>query len=79
MKSDNLYTIHVIQNDGNYFHCVYETLSQQLYDFFFFREDAERCAEFLSSGGGFNGFTPSFMLQEIKLNKDQKFSLEFND
>lgn len=77
--STSLYSIHPVLNDGNYFYCVYENMSQQLYDFFFFKEDAERCIEFLRTGVGFQGFTPSFMLQEIKMNKDQKFSLEFND
>lgn len=44
---------------------VYEIATEQVIESFFFEEDARNYAKFLEGGGGFEGFTPSFMLTII--------------
>lgn len=41
---------------------VYEEATSQIVAEFFFEDDAMEYCNFLGSGGGFAGFTPSFML-----------------
>lgn len=48
--------------DNGYFFCVWENDTELAIDFFYFEEDANKCAKFMSSGGAFAGFTPEFML-----------------
>lgn len=60
------YVVHTIQDDeGDFFFCVYEEISENVIDFFYFQEDASKCAKFMSNGGAFDGFTPKFMLKPI--------------
>lgn len=75
------YTLHVVEDDeGNFFHCVYEELTQQVYDFFYFLDDAKDCIEFLEQGGAFAGFTPAFMLKEVNFKKTtEELNLQFDD
>jgi hypothetical protein len=57
---------------------VYEQQSDQIVAQFFFEEDAAELCKFLEKGGGFSGFTPSFILQRVPvqdINKD--FQAEF--
>ena len=61
-----------MQDGENFFYCVYEHITQQAVDFYYFKEDAEDCAEFYSNGGGFDGFTPRFMLTEVNIPLEQK-------
>lgn len=62
------YSLHVVNDeDGNLFHCVFEEQTQQVYDFFYFLDDAKECIDFLENGGAFNGFTPAFILNEINI------------
>lgn len=64
------YSLHTVQDDdGNFFHCVFEEQTQQVYDFFYFLDDAKNCIGFLESGGAFNGFTPAYMLREVPVKK----------
>ena len=44
---------------------VFETATNQMIGSFYFEEDAEDLATFYNQGGGFDGFTPSFMLQSV--------------
>jgi len=57
-----MYTTHLVQDDKDFFWCVFEKRTKQAIDFFYFKEDAEKYAQFLNSGGAFDGFTPAFML-----------------
>jgi hypothetical protein len=57
------YEVHAIEDDDkNVFHCVYEKATEQAFDFYLFLDDAKEVANFLETGGAFDGFTPSFML-----------------
>jgi len=71
------YTIHTLQSEeGDFFFCVFEEASEQVIDFYYFHEDAEKKAQFLEKGGAFNGFTPAFMLRSVPVPKpdlNQKF------
>jgi hypothetical protein len=67
------YSLHVVQDDeGNFFHCVFEETTQQVYDFFYFLDDAKECVDFLEAGGAFNGFTPAFILKEAPVRKSKE-------
>ena len=71
------YEIHTLKDDQDmFFWCVWEKDSEQAIDFYYFKEDAIKCAKFLDNGGAFSGFTPSFMLREVKIPKD--LNQEFN-
>lgn len=66
------YTVHTIQDDeGDFFFCVFEKVSENVIDFFYFQEDADRCAKFMSNGGAFDGFTPKFMLKQMPANQKE--------
>lgn len=71
------YSIHSVQSEeGDFFFGVYEEQSEQVIDFFYFHEDAEKIIEFMDGGGAFNGFTPAFMLRSVprvKVDLDQEF------
>lgn len=57
---------------------VYETATKQIIDSFLFEEDAVEFKEHLQRGGGFNGFTPSFMLTKVpKPDINEAFAAEF--
>ena len=75
----NLYRYYPEFNDNEeLLWLVYEQLSNQVVAQFFFEEDAEELCRFLEKGGGFAGFTPSFILQRVPtLNINQDFQAEF--
>ena len=57
---------------------VYENTSDQIVAEFFFEEDAQELVKFLEKGGGFAGFTPSFILTKaVKIDINHAFSSEF--
>lgn len=57
---------------------VYENASDQVVAEFFFEEDAAALCEFLERGGGFSGFTPSFILKRVPFkNINENFLAEF--
>lgn len=57
---------------------VYEQTSDQVVAEFFFEEDAAELCKFLENGGGFAGFTPSFILQRVPVQDiNQNFQAEF--
>lgn len=58
---------------------VYETNTQQIIESFVFEDDALELAQKLTSGMGFVGFTPSFILRKVNIKKNinEAFSLEF--
>ena len=59
MKKYDIVVSHVIDD---FVWNVYERSTEQIIETFFFEEDARDYAKFLERGGGFDGFTPSFML-----------------
>ena len=74
------YQVVTIQDQDDFFWGVAENKTEQIIDTFFFQEDAEQYARFLSKGGGFDGFTPSFMLQSFKIPEslDESFLRQFD-
>lgn len=71
------YSIHTVKDDdNNFFYCLFEEATQQVFAFYYFPDDAEAWLNFLSKGGAFNGHTPSFILKEI--NKRRDLNLEFS-
>lgn len=77
---NRLYTYYPEFNDGDdLLWLVFEEYSSQIVGEFFFEEDAAELCNFLENGGGFSGFTPSFMLRKSLLNTDinEAFAAEF--
>jgi hypothetical protein len=67
-------------NDFDFAWSVREVQTNQIISTFFFMDDAEEYSQFLENGGGFNGFTPAFMLNSLKLsgkNLDENFNRYF--
>ena len=66
------------ENDYLLWH-VYENLTEQIVDSFFFEEDARDRASELEQGKAFAGFTPSFMLRKSikEKNINEAFAAEF--
>lgn len=68
----------VFNDDDELLWQVFENPSQQVVAEFFFEEDAQELCSFLESGGGFSGFTPSFILRKVpNSNINEIFSAEF--
>ena len=74
------YQVITIQDNNDFFWGVAEMQTEQIIDTFFFQEDAVEYATFLEKGGAFAGFTPSFILTEVKIPEslDESFSREFD-
>ena len=65
------------ENDCLEWH-VYETATEQVIATFLFEEDAVLETNRLERGGGFDGFTPSFMLRKVTFNNiNDAFTAEF--
>lgn len=59
---------------------VIEQSTKQIVASFIFEDDAQEYMEFLENGGGFAGFTPSFMTRQVSIpasNINEAFSAEF--
>jgi len=58
---------------------VYEKATEQVIGVYLFEEDAMEEAWRLENGGGFDGFTPNFMLRKVLslTNINDAFSVEF--
>lgn len=65
------YSVMLVREDNEYFWIVYENQSDQIIDSFYFEEDAIDAAKFMEQGGAFDGFTPTFILQDIPLPKEE--------
>ena len=69
---------HVFDEEDHLYWRVYEKASDQIVAEFFFEEDAQELCKFLEKGGGFAGFTPSFILNKIPVaNINENFQAEF--
>lgn len=58
---------------------VEENSTGQIVGEFWFEDEAEELAKFLERGGGFNGFTPSFVLRKTSVNINEAFAAEFSE
>jgi hypothetical protein len=71
------YSLHMVEsNEGEIFHCVFEEKTQQVIDFFYFLDDAIETAQFMETGGAFDGYTPGFMLKEINIPVDNNEKIQ---
>lgn len=74
------YEIIALNEDDNFIWGVKERQTDQIIDTFVFMDDAEDYLDFLEEGGGFDGFTPSFILNAVKVPEslDDTFSRKFD-
>ena len=58
---------------------IHETKTNHIVGEYFFEDDAIEQMNFLEKGGGFDGFTPDFMIKKInsKIELDEAFTIEF--
>ena len=76
MARIELYKIFPVEDDeGHHFFCLFEVKTNQVLDFFLFKDDAVNRKEFIERGGAFVGFTPKFMLNmvEVPNNTNEEF------
>jgi hypothetical protein len=59
------YVVASVKTEDDYRWQVYETETNQVIKTFYFEDEAYDLAMFYNDGGGFAGFTPSFMLQSV--------------
>jgi len=71
------YTLHELDNNGQEIFCVFEEETQQVIVAFETKDEAVRVNAFLNNGGGFDGFTPSFMLNEYVLEETEDINDAF--
>lgn len=74
-----LYTYYpVLDEDDFLLWKVREIATENIVAEFIFEEDAQEYMEFLEDGGGFAGFTPSFMIRKVQAKDiNEAFSAEF--
>lgn len=80
MGYQSLYSVqHQFDENDYLIWYVHENLTNQIVGKFLFEDDAEDYRRFLDHGGGFAGFTPSFILNRVNLAADinEAFSVEF--
>lgn len=69
---------HEFDNDDHLMWHVHETATDQIIESFYFEDDAQEWSKFWSNGGGFAGFTPSFILTKVsKGDINEAFLAEF--
>jgi hypothetical protein len=66
----NYYVIPVETDEKDFVWCVMERTTEQLIEAYLFKDDALEYANFLEDGGGFAGWTPGFILQEVAVSRD---------
>ncbi len=59
------YVLPLEAEENDFIWCVMENQTQQLIAAFEFEDDAKKYNKFLNRGGAFDGWTPSFILQEV--------------
>lgn len=72
----NYYVMPLKTEDLDFIWCVMENATEQLIQAFEFEDEARKYTKFLNRGGAFDGWTPSFILQEVVVPHDinQEFS-----
>lgn len=75
------YLVNPVNIENDFMWEVHEVNTEHVIDRFYFEEDAARCAAFMENGGGFDGWTPSFILRQVEIDKNinLKFNLMFED
>lgn len=73
------YSIHKVTHAEDIFYCVYEIATKQVLDFFLFADDANDMVESLKKGKGFDGFTPSFILNSVPVVDERNINKKFKD
>jgi len=75
------YSIAVIETENDFIWGVYENVTRQIIDTFFFEDEAQQAISFYENGGAFDGFTPTFMLRKVPLKTDlnEAFEQKFMD
>ena len=71
------YYVMPLEVESDFIWCVMENQTEQLVRAFEFEDEAEEYCSFLNRGGGFDGFTPSFVLREVVFSRD--VNTEFSD
>lgn len=66
----NYYVLPVETEEKDFIWCVMERATNEMIEAYLFKDDAFEYASFLESGGGFDGWTPTFILQEVAVSKD---------
>jgi len=69
--------IQIENEEYDFIWCVMESKTDQLIRAFEFEDEALEYEEFLNDGGAFDGFTPSFVLREVVMQRD--VNSEFRD
>jgi hypothetical protein len=64
------YHVLPLEVDTDFIWCVMENKTEQLIQAFEFEDDALEYANFLEKGGAFAGFTPSFILREVAIDRN---------
>lgn len=59
------YAVIAEKTNDDFMWSVLETTTGQIVQSFYFEEDAVEASRFYEAGGGFDGFTPNFMLQSV--------------
>lgn len=59
------YAIAAKKESDDYVWQLFEVATSQVINTYFFEDDALEDAEFYECGGGFDGFTPAFILQDV--------------
>lgn len=67
---NNYYVLPLETDEYDFIWCVMENQTEQLIEAFEFEDEARKYAKFLNRGGAFDGWTPSFILQEVVLSQD---------
>jgi hypothetical protein len=62
---NNYYVLPLETDEHDFIWCVMENQTEQLIQAFEFEDEALEYVNFLEDGGAFDGFTPSFILQEV--------------
>ena len=76
----NNYFVVASKENDDFIWCVFEEPTTQVIASFYFEEDAIAMAKFMSKGGAFDGFTPTFMLRSVAppdTNVNDEFSRVF--
>jgi len=67
---NNYHIVPLKTEDFDFIWCVIETSSRQLIKAYEFEDESEEYCKFLNKGGAFDGWTPSFILQEVVMQSD---------
>lgn len=71
------YIVNPVNIENDFIWQVTEITTDQVIKRFFFEDDALEYANFLEDGGAFDGFTPTFILQEVVVQNDLDYNQKF--